>query len=545
MEILERQVRRARRRLLFEQWLRAASWCCTATLLAILALVVVDKFWALRMTLPTGFAIAIGASLLMAAGWTYLRRWQAIDAALEIDRRYGLRERVSSAYALLPEQRETPMGEALIHDAQRRVEQIRVADRFPIALSGWSMLPLAPAALALIVGLFVGPFQIASSASAAVEDPELRKQVQTSSNTLRKKLSEQREQAEREGLTTAEDLFEKLERQTEELARADNVDQKQALVNLNDLAEQLDRRRDQLRGSRELAEQFKQLDDMQRGPADRLADALREGNLNRAREELNKLREQMAAGELDAEDQQKLADQAEQMAEKLSRMADEHNAAKEELAQRAEEARKAGREEEARQLEEQLGQLARKDAQMARAEQMSQQLPQAGEKLEQGDQQGAQQAFEQLDSDLAELDRDLREMEMIEQGQGEISQAKQSLNCKQCTGQGCAHCESEGMGQGSGDGIGKGGQRPPLERDNADSEGTYDTNVRGQVGRGSGEVIDYVDGPNRPGGVQQEIDAQFQRAHNRAADPLTEERLPRGYREHAQEYFDALREGRP
>jgi hypothetical protein len=56
-------------------------------------------------------------------------------------------------------------------------------------------------------------------------------------------------------------------------------------------------------------------------------------------------------------------------------------------------------------------------------------------------------------------------------------------------------------------------------------------------------VTDKVDGPNRKGEVREEIKSSFEASKHEAADPLTGQRLPREYREHAKTYFDAIREG--
>ena len=77
---------------------------------------------------------------LAAVAWTHLRRADAMEAAIEIDRRYGLRERVSSTYALRPEERETEIGQALVRDAQNRVERIEVREHFPLSAS-WRNFP--------------------------------------------------------------------------------------------------------------------------------------------------------------------------------------------------------------------------------------------------------------------------------------------------------------------------------------------------------------------------------------------------------------------
>jgi hypothetical protein len=43
--------------------------------------------------------------------------------------------------------------------------------------------------------------------------------------------------------------------------------------------------------------------------------------------------------------------------------------------------------------------------------------------------------------------------------------------------------------------------------------------------------------------VQQEIKAEFESARSEQADPLTGQRLPHEYRDHAKKYFDSLRQG--
>jgi hypothetical protein len=45
------------------------------------------------------------------------------------------------------------------------------------------------------------------------------------------------------------------------------------------------------------------------------------------------------------------------------------------------------------------------------------------------------------------------------------------------------------------------------------------------------------------GRVQQEIQEQIQASRREQSDPITRQRLPRSQRDHAKEYFDALREG--
>ena len=53
-----------------------------------------------------------------------------------------------------------------------------------------------------------------------------------------------------------------------------------------------------------------------------------------------------------------------------------------------------------------------------------------------------------------------------------------------------------------------------------------------------------VEGPNIKGQVQQSIKDEMASQAAEPADPLTSERLPKNQRDQAQQYFDALREGK-
>ena len=56
-------------------------------------------------------------------------------------------------------------------------------------------------------------------------------------------------------------------------------------------------------------------------------------------------------------------------------------------------------------------------------------------------------------------------------------------------------------------------------------------------------VVDRMPGPNVVGQARQDIKSSLEAARSEEDRPLTEIRLPREQREHAQQYFDAFREG--
>jgi hypothetical protein len=151
------------------------------------------------------------------------------------------------------------------------------------------------------------------------------------------------------------------------------------------------------------------------------------------------------------------------------------------------------------------------------------------------------------------MQEQLEEMEMLEEALDQIAMAKQAMGCQQCNGLGCAACNGMGnnLGMFPGNGGGEGGLKPgtspgggfadePIDPLEANS---YDSQVRQQPGRGRAVITDLVDGPNIKGAVLEEIKSEISAGERAADDPLTSERLPRGHREHAKEFFETFREG--
>ena len=62
--------------------------------------------------------------------WTLLTSRDELAAAIEIDLRHRLKERVSSSLALSPSDQVTETGLALVKDAVRSIERLDVGQQF-------------------------------------------------------------------------------------------------------------------------------------------------------------------------------------------------------------------------------------------------------------------------------------------------------------------------------------------------------------------------------------------------------------------------------
>jgi tetratricopeptide (TPR) repeat protein len=541
MEQLKRQVGRAQRWLGLQRFVGVLGWCCSATLLVALVMIVVDKIW------PTGVApwtwatswaagaVALGISA--AAFWAVFRGSGPIEAAIEIDRRFRLKERVSSALAMSQEERETASGQAVVDDAVRRVRRIDVGEHFTLAPGRQILLPLIPAVLAFLVAWLVSPAAVDQQAQANT-DPQVQKQIEQSTKSLRQKLVEQRKRAQEQGLKDAEDLFKRLEEGTDDLAEKAQGERKKALVKLNDLAREIQQRREQLGGAEKIQQQLRQLKNIDQGPADKLLKAVQQGDFKQAREELEKLKEQLAGGDLNDEQRKQLANQLNQMEEKMKKLAEAHRQAEQDLQNRADQARQAGRPDEANELEEQLNKLRQQLPQMEMLQDLANKLGQCAECLNGGQLKEAASTLDGLQADLSSLEQQLQEMQMLDEALGQLGQSRDQMSCSQCGGVGCGACQGQipGMGLGEGRGI---GDRPEEENDVK----FYDTQASVKTGPGAASIVGEVEGPNIRGDVQQEMKEQYEATQRRSTDPLVGQQMSREHRRHAQEYFDRFREG--
>jgi hypothetical protein len=555
MDEIRKQVSKAHRRLTLQQFLAIVPWTMFAALAAAIVALAVPRVWAIEALAGSPGSLYwtwgwIGGCLLLglaaAIVWTRLARRGELQAAIEIDRRFGLKERVSSALSLGPRDVDSEFGRALVQDATRRVGGIDVREHFKLGVSWRVLLPLAPAAAAFALALLV-PCAVREKTTQATESPAaIRQQTKSSIEALKKRLSESKKIAEEKGLKDAEAHLQELMQRLEKLdSEADKLDRKEALVKLNDLKEDLEQRRKQLGGAEDMRKQMNQLKDVQRGPADRAAKAMKDGDFKQAMNELQQLQDKLQAGEMNAEEQKALAQQLEQMQQKLNDLADAHEQAKQELEQQIQQKKNEGDLEAAGKLQQKLDELKQLDQQMNNMKQMADKLGECSKCLgENGNPQQAAEKLGQIAEQLGQMQQQLDELETLDEAMQQIADAKNAMACKECNGQGCAHCQGQGQkndqpGNGMGEGRG-GGARPEEET----PTGEFQSRVRGNVQPGESVRTGDADGPNAKGVTKESVKEEIKAAMSRDVDPLTNQRIPREQRDHAREYFERYREGK-
>ncbi|MEX0820488.1 MAG: hypothetical protein WD070_12880 [Pirellulaceae bacterium] len=552
MEEIRRQVAAARRRLVVQQFLGILPWALLIALLIAVIGLAIPKIWIINIESNVWFAGWMGgafaAGLLVAIGWTLAIRRQALDAAIELDRRFGLKERVSSVLSLPSDELETEAGQALLKDAARRVESLEVREKFGISISSRALLPILPALVAL--ALVLVPDAQDKLKAASSDDAAVREQIKRSTQDLKTRLAQKQKRVEESGLKDAEQIFKKLHQGLDEMSKDGNVDRKKALVKINDLAKELEQRRKALGDPDKMQKQFEGLKNIERGPAEKIASAMKEGNFEKAIEQLKQLQDKMEQGDLSEQEKEQLAQQLQQMQQKMQEMVDAQRDAKAELERQIQQKMADGDLEGAGKLQRKLDELQQQDRQMQQLEQMANKLGQAAEAMQSGDMESAQSQLSEFSDQLQEMQSEMQQLASLDEVMDEIADAKNAMNCEQCGGAGCESCQGSGQfgqsGMGSdqfgfGDGMGEGqgaGYRPEQETDT----GVYESKVRGDPRAGEAVRVGDAIGPNKAGQSQESVKQEILSALRNDSDPLSDQRLPKDQQEHVREYYKRFEE---
>ncbi|MCA9128421.1 MAG: hypothetical protein KDB22_15145 [Planctomycetales bacterium] len=545
MEQIRKQARIARRRLTIERFLGYLPWALFAALACSLVGLAFPKFMFLGIEPGLWFGSWLGSvsicAILIAFWMTFIGRPSLADAAAEIDRRCGLKERLSSALVLTEEDRQTELGGALVEDANRRAEKLDVREYFNLGFSRKLFLPIIPALL--VAALWFAPNRQAPEQVSQQPDQTNLTQVKNSTKNLLQEVKKKREAAEKEGLAAAAEMFKQLEGELSKLQKDTKIDTKQMLTKLNDIKDQLAERKKELGSADALRKNLQNLQKFEAGPADKLLDAMKDGDFDKAEEALEKLLEKIQSGEMSAQDTEKLQKQLEQMQQAISEAAQAQQQAKQALQEQIRQAESAGDTQKAAQLQRKLDQMAGMEANMAQLQQMSDMLSKASESMRQGDMQTASESLQEMMSQMQQMNQSDSELQDLDQLMDSLAQSKSQMTCKNCNGMGCPECMGSSMqqqspGQGMGDGQGQ-GERPEEENE----VDFYDSQVREMMRKG--EILDggKVGGANRKGDTQIEVQQAVLASMSEEPEPLDQTPLPKLQREHTRSYFNAVREG--
>jgi len=543
MRELEKPVARVFRRLRYQRFLTTLVWSWAIALALVAGVIGGEKVLSRSIPGPDWlpFAVAGTLGLVIAAGFAAVTGPSRLDAAVAIDRVFRLNERLSSALTLPDDLRETPAGRALIADAARKIADLDVAAEFGLRLPrrAWVVLIPATAAVVLLLLPAWAPRMAQAKTNQGPDSQALAKQTQV----LTKKIASQRQAIDKEKFPEAEKILAKIEKKTDELAKAPPAAKDKLMMELNTLTDALKERQKQLGSPEQVNRQLKQLKEMgSQGPADQFAKDLAHADFKKAAQELQKLQEKLKSGKMTEAEKKALKQQLGEMAKKLSDLAN-----MEQRKKQLEEARKNGGLTE-QQFQREMDKLNEQSKSLKQLEQLASKLGKAQEALQKGDAKKAAESLGMTEKQLGEMAKQLEEMQSLDSALADVQDAKNGNMESDSMNQLGDDLNSLGMRMGmrnrmGGNRMSRGqgqGDRPEAPDDTA----TYTTKAQLQMKKGKAVFQGFTTpGKTVKGEIVIDVQGELDAASGLGAEALSNQKIPKNLEKHIRSYYDQLNKG--
>ena len=421
MRELEKPVARVFRRLRFQRFMTTLVWTWAIALFIVAALIGTEKLLNQHIAGPDWlpFAVAGLIGMAIAAAISLSTGPSRMDAAVALDRVFHLNERVSSAFSLPADLRETPAGRALIADAARKVADLDVAAEFGLRLPRRAWVILIPATAAVV--LLFAPAWVPLAVQARMSDKIDIKAIAKQTELLTKKIASQRQAIDKEKFPEAEKLLAKIEKKAEELAKAPPAAKDKLMVELNALTDALKDRQKQLGSPEQVNRQLQQLKEMaKQGPGDQFAKDLARGDFKKAADQLQKLQEKLQSGKMTEADKKALKEQLTEMSKKLSELAN-----LEQRKKQLEEARKNGGLTE-QQFQREMDKLTEQSKSLKQLAQLASKLGNAADALQKGDAKKAADSLGMTQQQMSDMAKQLDEMESLDAAMADLARCRRT-----------------------------------------------------------------------------------------------------------------------
>jgi hypothetical protein len=530
---LQRQVTRVSRRLFLQTVLDSLMWCWTGAFvvagvwfLVQSAGVVTAEPW-VRWAVAGG---AVGLATVLAGVLALLRAPSKVAAALALDEKFGLKERVTTSLTLAPNLEQTPAGQALLEDATQRVRDLDVRSRFPVTLSWTAVAPVAAGFLAALALLY----QPTPSQATLGTKEELAKPV-TNPTELAQKMNELKKRAaeKREAGKHKSEELERLEAELEKIAnkpRETKEQLRERIKEMTALEEQMKNREKELaEKSKSLKSQLQQMDKlsekgMKDGPAKDLDKALSEGKLDKAKEEIERLIKKLENNELSQKQKEQLQKQLEEMQKKLERAAD--------LKDKEEKLKQANLDPET--LKREMARLQEEKKKLKDLKDLAEKLGKCQQCLKEGNLDDAKDAMKAAGKKMGEMDLDDQDLESLRDQLKRLQDAGECA-CKSMKGDPQANDTDQPNEGGIGAGRRPLGEKGPYK--SFDAKARVDFDPKGK------KIFDgYAPGQNFKKKSGPEMAGEINQAAQEAPEAVEQQRIPRAYRDSAKGFYRKLRE---
>jgi len=499
--------------------------------------------------------------------WHTLHHQPTLEAAaLEVDQRLKLRERVVTVTALSPEQAATPAGAALLADTEAKLGDKTIAQEFPIRLPRAALLTPLSLIVLVSIGTFWNPQPLDFETLLASEKKPATEKVKADAFTAKKPAVEQKPETrandkDRAGkiLAEIEAEFKKLDEKYDKTDLDNNPElarQKTAeLTKLEDKAEKAVKQQEM--ELKNLADRLARLESVAKqnnnpdGPAKDTNEALAKGDTQKAEKALLDWAKKIEDDELTKKDQGELAAQLEAMKNALEEQkadAEKVNREKEEkldqLKKDIEEARKDGRDKEADALERDLENAQAADPNTPEElGDIADAINEAAEAMKRGDKQATSQAMKRAAQQAAAMGKGTDQLAKLE-GQLQRLRRDRKLTAGKCD---CKGTEGEldrldpeklsASKNSKGGGIGA-GERALNDQAKGTAEETRVRSLQDLQGKSSYGGLTKGNGFVKK--TEKELGGTIQKAVQDATGTSDVQSLPREARDSVADYFKKL-----
>jgi len=495
-----------------------------------------------------GSAAGVGTALAI---WSAIRRMPSqLAAALAIDQKFELQERVTTALGLSPHELSSPVGQALLDDANTRLEKVAVKGKFPVRM-GWRALFIPAQAAAIAILALYPPAVLTNLVSGSnkkdddsanteeaekpkpaiprqfIKPPMERPNKSEELKQLEAELAKLYDEHNRE-ISQEKQSIEKVRERQEKVASAEEKLKKRE----QELTEKFQRLQEQMEKMTDLDPGESRKD----GPAKDFEDAMNKGDLQKAQEEVDRLKKKAKEKKLDEKDQEKLKEQLKNMEDKVDRLQREQQEKKQKLKDLVEKAKKEGRD--ADSLERELQKMEQEQQMTKEMQDLAKSMKAARQALEQKDFDGLADQLDNVSKELGGIGEELQDLEDVQE---------HLQNLKQMKKQGCKECEGEKKDKGAGGekdnatgyAEGASGKRP--ENKDAKTKEGDEKRVRGFFdAKGRKTYGGATNGPAFKKATKEELAGEIQQAVQEAPEAVEVQRLPKGAKDMVKEYFEKL-----
>lgn len=535
---LDRQLSVVRRRLYLQTFLDRVVWSWSGALVLAAIWFVAEPYLVTGAAEWLKWAVAgglFGTSTVLAAGLALLAAPSTLIAALSLDERFGLRERVTTSLTLGADQAQSPAGQALLADVNQRIVSLDVPSKFPVAVTRSAFVVPVCASVFAAVALLYEPPKSQARADQADEGKQPPANVAKVEDAMKKLAKKPIEKADAKPRT---EEIERLEAKLEEIAnrpRKTKDELRERVKEMKALEDRMRKREQELANKLDNRDQaLKKLDKMNEGakdgPAKDLQKAMSEGNMDKAKDALEKLSKNI--DKMSEKDKEKLAKQLKEMEDKLKRLAD-NKEKKEEL----EKLKKDGKlSDEA--FEREMKDLEKQGESLKDLKDLAEKMGQCKECLEKGDGKGAKQKMQDAMDKMKELGADEETLEDLREQMKRLQEAKKAgKNGSGEKGEKAGDPQPNDSDQPNDGGIGAGkraqGGDVPTK--------SFETKARVPFDAKGKKIFDgYAPGQNFRKKSTSEIIEDIEQARQEASEAIETQRIPKAARDMAKGYFKNL-----